>query len=100
SQTVQNLDYRRSELFEIVQTFYVVIGNKAEVEISKIVINRATAGYSAYDLYIFLLHIFVVYFFQSILVAANNDAWFVDIKKQIISVRAKISKGIFLQSQV
>src|SRR5690606_8029500 len=47
-----------------------------------------------------LFHVFMVYLFQRVLVAANNYGWFVDIEQQIVIFRAKIPKGVLFQCEI
>ncbi|MNI93486.1 hypothetical protein D3C73_1514500 [compost metagenome] len=58
----------------------VILCNKAEVQVAKIVIDRAPAGETSYDLYAVVFYIFGIDFFNCILMLSDNDRWGVDVE--------------------
>ncbi|MNV39108.1 hypothetical protein D3C71_1306770 [compost metagenome] len=78
----------------------VVLSNEAEVQISEIVIDRATAGQTTYNLNIILFNIFLIDFFNRILMFTDDDRWAVNIKKQVTLVHRQVFQRIFLNRQI
>ncbi|MNN66047.1 hypothetical protein D3C81_1815970 [compost metagenome] len=61
----------------------IILGNEAEIKVAKIVVNRTTTGQTSYNLYSIFLAVFIIDFFNCILVLPDNDRWGIDIEQQI-----------------
>src|SRR5690606_11742396 len=78
----------------------IVGSDETEVQVSFIMIDRSTSRKATNHLDSFLPDIGLVNFLQGILVFANNDGGFVDIKEKIAVVGRNVLQYVFLHGQV
>src|SRR5690625_2455177 len=97
---MKDFDHRFSEFFEIIQTLTVIVSDETEIEISKIMVYSATSRNSAHHMDSFFLYIFMVDFFQGVLISSDDDGRFIDIKYKIVGCLVKIAQCIFFQCKI
>jgi len=89
-QGVQNGLYQG---FEIIQLLFGEIGDKTEIKVARVMVNRSAPGNPSHRDNALLAGQFLVEFLERILVPANDNGRPVDIKQQVFRPRIQVGPG-------
>ena len=79
----------------------IILCHKAEIKVTAIVINCTAPGDTPYNVNIVCFDVVRIDFFNCVLMFADYNGRFIDVKKQVIlSLKVEIAYTIFLKSKI
>ncbi len=80
---MQSLDDWFGQFFKISERIPIVRHNKAEIQVPEIMIDCTAAAEPTNDMDPMFIHIFLIDLFDRILIASNDNRWFINVKSKM-----------------